>query len=189
MDFSQSKKLVIPEGEVAKITDESGSVLWQAITYTNQVPISTDTDGSIYNGLGYKDNVRLSSSGGVSSSAQNGSVTTGFIPWYGDTTYLRMKGVEMLGLTSGISGMHLYINFYDSNKTFMQNISMDWYVSSSWDHIMSFTRDDNGVETIKFSETYSGNGYLNNVRAASFIRITAKGQGANMIVTLNEEIE
>ena len=32
MDFSQVKSLTIPEGEVTKITDSSGSVLWQKIT-------------------------------------------------------------------------------------------------------------------------------------------------------------
>ena len=93
MDFSTLKAIAIPEGNVLKI-ERNGSVIWEmAVSYTNQVPLSTDTDGSIFNGKGYKDNVRLSSSGGVSSSAQNGSVTTGFLPWYGDTTILRIKGV------------------------------------------------------------------------------------------------
>ena len=32
MDFSQVKSLTIPEGEVTKITDSSGNVLWQKIT-------------------------------------------------------------------------------------------------------------------------------------------------------------
>ena len=51
----QKKTIIIPGGTTAN--------------FTNQVPISTDTDGSIFNGVGYKDNVRLSSSGGISSSA------------------------------------------------------------------------------------------------------------------------
>ena len=32
MDFSHVKSLTIPEGEVTKITDSSGNVLWQKIT-------------------------------------------------------------------------------------------------------------------------------------------------------------
>ena len=32
MDFSQVKSLTIPEGEVTKITDSSGNLLWQKIT-------------------------------------------------------------------------------------------------------------------------------------------------------------
>ncbi len=46
-------------------------------SYTNQLPISTDTDGSIYNSVGYKTDTYLSS-GNVGS--KSGSVTTGFIP-------------------------------------------------------------------------------------------------------------
>jgi hypothetical protein len=49
MDFANLKSLTIPEGEVAEITC-NGVTLWKAITFTNQVPISTDTDGSIFNG-------------------------------------------------------------------------------------------------------------------------------------------
>lgn len=186
MDFSQAKSLAIPEGEVVKITDAAGNVLWQAITFTNQVPISTDTDGSIYNGIGYKDNVRLSSSGGISSSAQNGSVTTGFIPWYGDTTYLRMKGVDWLD--AGSEGHH-YINFYDENKKFLVYLATNEYNSGGWNHVVTVTQDANGVETVKWNEEYgTTNSTLQYVRAAKYIRITAKGSGANMIVTINEEI-
>lgn len=32
MDFSQVKSLTIPEGDVTKITDSSGNVLWQKVT-------------------------------------------------------------------------------------------------------------------------------------------------------------
>ena len=60
MDFSSVKVITIPEGDVRQITRKSdGVVLWKAITFTNQVPISADT-------------------GGISSSAQNGSVTIGY---------------------------------------------------------------------------------------------------------------
>ena len=189
MDFSTVKKLVIPEGEVTKITDASGNVLWQAISFTNQVPISTDTDGSIFNGTGYIENRRLSSSGGLSSSAQNGSVTTGFIPWYGDTTYFRMKGVEWLNATTNHGG-HYYVNCYDSNKKFLDYFAAAEYVGGSHNHIVTVTRDSNGVETVKFSETYStSNTKLQYFRKAAFIRITAYGKGADFIVTINEEIE
>ena len=183
IDFSKVKKLLIPEGIVKEIVS-AGVTLWQS--FTNQVPISTDTDGSIFNGVGYKENVRLSSSGGISSSAQNGSVTTGFIPWYGDTTYLRMKGVEWLNAhTSG----HYYVNYYDANKKFLVYHSSGEYSGGGQNHVVTVTRDNNGIETIKWSETYgTTNTMLQSVRKAKFIRITAKGKGANMIVTINEEI-
>lgn len=192
MDFLNIKTIKIPQGDV-KMLHINGTLMWQvevAPTYTNQVPISTDTDGSIFNGVGYKENVRLSSSGGISGSAQNGSVTTGFIPWYGDTTYLRMKGVEWLNAhTHG----HYYIIPYDANKKPMggggQYISSGEYSGGSLSHIVTVTRDANGVETVKFSETYgTNNTYLQAFRNAKYIRINAYGKGADMIVTINEEI-
>ena len=66
LNFKDYIYLDIPEGRVKQIARKSdGLVLWKQ-GYTNQVPKSTDTNGSIYNGTGYKDNTRLSSSGGVS---------------------------------------------------------------------------------------------------------------------------
>lgn len=78
--FSDLKALAIPEGEVVKV-ECSGSVLWEIeneLPYTNQVPISIDTDGSIYNRVGYIGKTRLSSSG--STKENNYTSTTGYIP-------------------------------------------------------------------------------------------------------------
>lgn len=188
MDFANLKTLTIPQGEVTKITSGS-TVLWEAVTYTNQVPISTDTDGSIFNGVGYIENRRLSSSGGLSGSEQTGSVTTGFIPWYGDSTYLRIKGVEWWQAAPNYNG-HYYIMFYNANKGVIASTNNRIESpSNDLSHIVTITRDSNGVETIKFNEAYGAtNAVLQNVRSASFIRITAHGKGANMIVTINEEI-
>ena len=114
MDFTKLKKLTIGGVELVKLF-LGGVQVWAMKTFTNQVPISTDTNGSIFNGVGYIENRRLSSSGGLSGSAQNGSVTTGFIPWYGDTTYLRMKGVEWKDANANYGG-HYSVIFYDANK-------------------------------------------------------------------------
>lgn len=185
MDLSAYKSMRINGVELVKLVI-GGVVAWVKKTFTNLVPLSTDTDGSIFNGVGYKENVRLSSSGGISSSAQSGSVTTGFIPWYGDTTYLRMKGVEWINATADHGG-HYYLNFYDASKKFLSYDSSQEIHSKT--HICTFSRDANGVETIKFSETYgTGNAHLQHVRKAKFIRVNAYGKGANFILTLNEEI-
>lgn len=171
-----------------------GVRVWKGIT--NQVPISTDTDGSIFNGIGYKDNARLSSSGSVSGSAQNGSVTTGFIPFpnpdgtQGDRNIIRMKGVEWLNASSKYSG-HYYILFYDANKKILTQgnylASADY---SRFSHVVTITRGANGVETVVFNKDYgTGNAWLQAIRnQAKYVRITAYGKGADMIVTINEEI-
>lgn len=190
MDFSQLKKLSIPDGEVKQIARD-GVVLWAAKTFTNQVPISTDTDGSIFNGVGYIENRRLSSSGGLSGSAQNGSVTTGFIPFpNGDKTVIRMKGVEWLNAYANYGG-HYYILFYDANKTILtQGVYVSSQDYSSYSHVVTIARDANGIETVAFNKDYgTTNGWLQAVRQqAKYIRITAYGKGADMIVTIDEEI-
>lgn len=190
MDLSQYKKISIGGFEMRKL-ELDGTLIWQAKTYTNQVPISTDTDGSIFNGVGYKDNVRLSSSGGISSSAQNGSVTTGFIPFpYGDSTIIRIKGVEWLNASANHGG-HYYIQFYDADKKIA---ATNGYLysgdTSQHSHIVTITRDANGVETFVWNKDYgTSNLLLQAIRnKAKYIRINAYGKGANMIVTINEEI-
>ena len=97
-----------------------------------------------------------------------------------------MKGVEWLNAhTSG----HYYVNYYDANKKFLVYHSSGEYSGGGQNHVVTVTRDNNGIETIKWSETYgTTNTMLQSVRKAKFIRITAKGKGANMIVTINEEI-
>lgn len=182
MDLSAYKSLKINGVELVKLVI-NGVVAWAKKTYTNLVPLSTDTDGSIYNGVGYKENVRLSSSGGVSGSSQNGSVTTGFIPWGGDKDIIRIKGVTWLN-TSG----HHYINFYDANKNFLDYTSWAVVSGGNIDHIIAVSAA-NGVTTFDFNENYgTSNLFLQNVRKAKYFRMTAYGKGANFVLTINEEI-
>ena len=182
MDLSAYKELAI-DGISLKSLSVNGIEIWRKYRYTNWVPLSIDTDGSIFNGVGYKENVRLSTSGGISSSAQAGSVTTGFIPWNGaDTDIIRMKGVEWVQQ----SGKHYYVNCYDANKSYLYYFSVA--EADIYDHVVTVTRE-NGVTTIDFNEDYgTTNSLLQYFRQSKYIRITAKGSGSEMIVTINEEI-
>lgn len=188
IDFTNCKGVSIPEGKVRQIVRKiNREALWPS--FINQVLFSVDENGNIFNGAGYKDDVRLSSSGGISSSAQIGSVTTGFIPFPdGDKTVVRMKGVEWYLVTENYGG-HYYINFYDENKKFLCYLSSG--EQPSYTHVVTVTRDANGVETVKWNTEYgTSNTMLQNIRnKAKFIRINAKGKGVDMIVTINEEIE
>lgn len=154
--------------------------------YTNLVPISTDTDGSIYNGTGYKENVRLSSSGGVSGTAQAGSVTTGFIPVTA-TDIIRMKGAEWIGMTAAHSG-HWYLNFYKSDKTLIEALPSESYAGGTYGTGITYDATT-GVTTFDLTNLSAAfMGTLKNAPAAYF-RINAYGKGADLIVTVNEEIK
>ena len=187
MNLTNFKELSINGVQMETLTI-NGTEIWRRKTYTNQVPISTDTDGSIFNKTGYIENKRLSSSGGLSSSAQNGSVTTGFIPFPdGDKTIIRMKGVEWKEAFTRYGGHH-YFNYYDSNKKFLVYLSSQDHTGQA--HVVTVTRDASGVETVEWNQSYgTTNVMLQQIRNnAKYVRITAYGKGADMIVTINEEI-
>lgn len=154
----------------------------------NLVPFSTVSGGGeIYNSTGYKEGYRLSSSG--DEKTQTNSVVTGFIP---ATTrdIIRMSGVSW---APTVSSGYSYIAFYDANYTLLATINE--YTGGTTNGVSNInagtvlnsnktahtiTADSNGVYT--FNLSYQDNASF------SFIRISAEGAGANMIVTKNEEI-
>lgn len=155
----------------------------QPAEMVNQVPISTDTDGSIYNGTGYKDDARLSSSGGVSSSAQTGSVVTGFMPYTKDSI-IRMKGAEWLNATANYQG-HFYLNFYKSDKSFIEGAVSQNY-ESNYATQMNATYDaTTGITTFAIID---GSDMQIRLASAAYFRINAYGKGSDLIITVNQEI-
>lgn len=168
----QKKTIITPGGTTAN--------------FTNQVPISTDTDGSIFNGVGYKDNVRLSSSGGISSSAQSGSVTTGFIPWK-NTDVVRMKGATW----ASMSGYHFYFTIYNSNKEAYGGVGQGCIESGeeSGNHFSAIYDEITGVTTFSINDPDGTTGaFRANAKTAAFFRLTVYGKGEDLIITTNEEI-
>lgn len=70
---------------VISISSVTGDVVITATAtekakYTNQVPISIDTNKSVYNGVGWEGQCRLSSSSGSVKTGTNNAGVTGFIP-------------------------------------------------------------------------------------------------------------
>lgn len=61
-----------------KYADNPNCIAPDDAGYINQIPVSVDSDGSVYNTIGYKSGYRLSSSG--TEKALAGSFVTGFIP-------------------------------------------------------------------------------------------------------------
>lgn len=183
IDFSKIKELTV-DGVKLKTFAINGVQIWKS-GHTNQVPISIDTDKSIYNGKGYIDGYRLSSSG--STKAQTGSVSTGFIP-YKQGDIARMSGVEW---ATTVSGGYVYIVFYDKNFSYVSHINR-YEKGSSGDNGISnaaatvnkasssILTDSNGVTTFNITFTKTLN--------IAYIRISATGSGSDMIVTVNEEI-
>lgn len=191
MIFANVKKLVIPEGEVKKI--ESGGVLLWKKEYTNLVPTSIDSTGAIFNGTGYQNGYRLSSSGGLSS--MSGGCVTGFLPCK-STDIIRMAGVSWY-----YQNGYCYLSFYDSSFAVLGSINQYYnatagkYASTargivsikgtSDDTAYTYPSEANGVYTFDHYEFDSDT----DAAAVAYFRINGYGDGADMIVTVNEEIE
>jgi hypothetical protein len=191
MEFANVKKIVIPEGEVKQI-DCNGVMLWKG-GYTNLVPTSIDTDGSIYNGTGYIDGYRLSSSGNISS--QSYTMTTGFIKCV-STDLIRMSGLSF----KTIDAAYNYVCFYDASFTLLGsfNIYKDTAISTGYRLTprgivycsnVTLPSITNGIITF---DNYT---FKSDADKVAYVRINGQWEngsgksGADMIVTINEEIE
>lgn len=163
------------------------SAVKKASGYTNLVKSAEDTAaGSLYNGCGYKEDVRLSSSGGVSGTGQAGSVTTGFMKWQ-SKGIIRIKGATFPVDTA----KHYYVNFYDGTKKFLYGVDDNTVHQGTGTEAMIAHSYDSatGITTIDFSGIPDGTGnFQSAVINATYFRINALGKGEDLIVTVNQEI-
>lgn len=142
------------------------------------IPTSIDTDGSIYNGVGYKDGYRLSSSGGVSSTAVSTATHTGFIKFKAGEI-LRVKIVG----GAELNGAGNYVNFYGLDFGL---VKMDYPESYKNAQYGTWETLDNGDTLITLTNYMSGL----TVGQEYYIRVSLNPvKGANLIITVNEEIE
>lgn len=171
MDFRTLKKLTI-DGVELKQLFINGVQVWKGVNYTNQIPISTDKDGSIYNGKGYKENT-YDNNGNVGTN--NGTALTGFIPCKaGDVIRL-----QKMPFNTSVSNCRLTL--YKADKTLLGQymVSSGWFMNT----VFKGVKDSAGNYiqwTIENSSSYA---------ATAFVRITAASITAASVVTINQVIE
>lgn len=151
------------------------------VKYINQVPISVDESGNIYNGTGYKNGYRIRS-GGAEGAASSASCT-GFIQLKaGDT--VRLSGYSVTTKSTANA-----INVYNANKENLGQVvgnmsssgygifANGGYSSHTWSSIVE---NPSGVY-VWIAPPHG---------AIAFMRVTGdtSGDGSKMIVTVNEEI-
>lgn len=175
MDLSTYKSITINGISMKKLTLD-GDEIWRR-DYVNLVPTAIDTDGSIYQGVGYIEGRRLSSSGGLSS--QTNTITSGYIPCKaGDI--IRMSGVNWRPQSSG----YCYLMFFDSSFGVLGSVNESDTGNNYYRGIVANTTTittENGI--ITFTPKFSS-GSAN----VAYFRINGYGSGADMVVTKNEEI-
>lgn len=187
IDFSKVKAITIPEGKVKRI-QRGSTVLWKS-GYTNQVPISINTDGSIYNGgKGYKDDYRIRS-GGAEAGYTSVSIT-GYIPAKaGD--HVRLSGYDALALGGGpANAINLYNDGFANQGQLVVNVPATGYgimqeaanKAYNWD---SITENPTGV----YNWIVPPDSRIAYIRVTGFTSPTGENaDGSRMIVTVNEEI-
>ena len=136
--------------------------------YTNLVPTSIDTDGTIFNGKGWIEKTRLSSSG-VTKTFDYAS-TTGYMP-ASSGAVVRIKG------SNWDNGTACYVCSYKSDFSFVGAVNSDGLYGGG-----TVTREgDISIVTL------TTNNEIAYVRVSA-IGNHSEGPGADLIVTVNEEI-
>lgn len=139
--------------------------------YTNQIPISTGTDGAVYSGKGYKENTYLSSG---NDGTRSGIYAVGYIPAKtGDV--IRLKNVRY---ESGDSNNRLAL--YGSDRTMLTNAQFRGDTIATAFPDAQF--DSNGYLT-QFTMTHV---YCDNM---AYFRLCANYIGDDSVITVNEVID
>ena len=181
-------KLNLADGttiEIDVLTAVNGTVI---IPYINQMPISIDTDKSVYNGKGWKGNTRLSgSSGSVKESTQYAAIT-GFIPVKkGNIGRFKFSAPSTCWDGTTVNDGWNIVAYYDSSFGFVGSICP---LQSNGVVYGSCTLADKPTGSIKdggiVSFTVPALDNIAYVRL-SFSDPSSEGLG-NLIVTVNEEI-
>lgn len=140
-------------------------------SYTNLLPLATGTDGSIFNGTGYKENTYISSG---NEGTRSGVYCSGFIPAkINDTIYFENCTIKANDNTR--------IAFYDKDMNFLAltKTTNTNYTGFTWD-------DNSNLTSISLKNRCAGDG--NNEKIA-YVRFCCDYIGADSIVTVNEVIE
>ena len=167
---------------------------WGKKGYTNLVPTAQAMDSTDpYNGTGYKNNYRLSSSSPFES-AESGYVLTGYIPYTVDD--MVMPGTIYIkgGTWDAVSGCRMYFftaakgsmcgPYISGNGTAENNLLSTFYnMETLGDDYFRLVPVDAGGGKWKAQANVAS------VTDAEFFRISLAGSGENLIVTVDEPID
>lgn len=150
----------------------------QAPKYTNVVLAAVNDKGA---SMPYQDNYNLSSSGAPQSD-NDGHVTTGFIPLAGNVTN-HVYRIAGSGIEFSKSDTFSRVAWYDANFALLKAVMPAERIDSSQWFPVSI-EEANTAMTFRPTESST-----NVPTSAAYFRVSAKGKGANLIITLDEPIE
>lgn len=145
----------------------------KVVSYHNLVPTAIDSNGA---SAPYTDGLMLSSSG--TTSEDNHFTTTGFIPFDGAAVHIYRIGGE--GITWNEYGARLA--WYNADFTLKGSVLSYNQLDKS---IYYPTKIDDPNAAVAFSTDAN----VAPPHGAAYFRVSAKGKGENLVVTLDEKIE
>ena len=145
-----------------------------ALSVVNQLPISTDASGAVYNGTGFKENTYLSSG---NEGSKTGYYCTGFIPIDGaQTIYFKNCDIQ------ADQSYHRF-SCYDENKAVIANSTANTIqLANKGEAYVTMEFDTDGYMT----KLTRGDSYG---KQAKYFRFCCGYLGEDSIVTVNESIE
>ena len=153
----------------------------QKITYdvTNLVPVSTVVGGTdIFNGTGYKDGCRIS--GGTGESAASGYVTTGVMP-YGADENGAFPTIYIRGATLDLSDSNCRWTGINSNNA--SRYQVNGGASTAANQFATYFV----VDELE-SQYYSLTPIAGSFDSICAMKMSLKGSGAGLIITVNQPI-
>lgn len=162
---------------VISIASVTGDVVITAaatkdVTYTNLVPTAVDSSGA---SAPYTDGKYLGSNGVPGD--MSGFVATGFIPFDGGAVHVYRFGGD--GIAWNTYGCR--IAWYNADYSLKGSVV-------SYDKVGSSIYYPAAVEDANAAAAISTNANVAPPNGAAYFRVSAKGSGANLIITLDEEI-
>lgn len=145
----------------------------KVVSYHNLVPMAVDSSGA---SAPYTDGLMLNSDG--TTSALNHFTVTGFIPFDGGAVHVYRIGGD--GITWNEYGAR--IAWYNADFTLKSSVV-------KYDKIGASIYYPTKVEDANAAAAFSTDANVAPPKGAAYFRVSAKGSGANLVVTLDEKIE
>ena len=154
------------------------NITYYVPTYTNVLASAIDTDGTVFNGVGYQEGKRLNSSGGTTD--YDISDVSGYIPVNANDV-IRIRGAFMSNKKDTIIN---YINFYNSDFSFKSGKqAFNWWLgkdtTTSTHDIKEMTANNGNVVEFKVPENADFDG--------NYMRISCELL-SQAVITINEDI-
>jgi len=170
-------------GDTGGDTGDTGDTEGETGVYTNVLPSAIGTDGNVYNGTGYKENVRISATNGYAESTEGGWDATGYIPAkVGDV--IRMANITSYKSDGEDDFYRNGVYFYDSSMAGLSYTGGQTLESPMSGNKLNAVHDSSG-QLIQFDvppwpEENGG--------TVAYIRIVAANIDQNSIITVNQKI-